>query len=1226
MNNPVIEDTDNTVWDWEVMDLELGEEKVKVMIIDWGVQTNHPYLSDYISDNTTTCPEFENGVTAVSSVADKYADELGHGTAMAGIAVTTMKQRNDLLELLVVKLGDDSTQATLFGTVCGLHLADKEDVKVVNLSLGYSGEKSSLMEDYIKKLQTKNIIISTSAGNEGINLDELPESNQYWPAYFVSNPEITNLLTVGSYFEDSLGSKQKSSFSNYSSQYLSVLAPGNHLWSPSSNLVSDELFAPVSGTSASAAIVTGVVASIFSRDAGATIAQVKQTLLEEYMDEEEELSTYTPNGRVLKVNLNIDCIQDEENAAVNDSVALYTYDSNEISIDILANDIFSGEVEITIIKQPNYGSAEVLINNNILYVSTISDSNFIDVIIYKLSDESNSCSYATVMINSRRACTVTEIYNYTCNPAEIGTTTQYVPITEACDSIVTTFVLLKPSIIDTINLLTSNPLEVGTLTDTLSTIDGCDSVVVTITSLGQYNDNCEDAFEIAVTTSCIMTTYSNAYATGEGTAIAPNPTCGFYSGGDVWFKLEMPVSGAIRIERQNISGVNAQFALYSGSCGAFVQLTCAQLDAERTYINPALAGEVVYLRVFNYGSATGGTFSLCVWEPEVSTNNNCADALTLNVGTTCVKDTFTNRYANGEPLSLAPEPSCGFYRGGDVWFKLKMPESGNLRIERTNISEVNAQFALYSGACGTFAELFCAQLDGDRTYINPPLAGDSLYLRVFNYGSEEGGEFSLCVWEPEVSINNNCADALTLNVNTSCVKDTFSNRYASGESLSVAPEPSCGFYRGGDVWFKLKMPESGNLRIESTNISGVNAQFALYSGACGTFAELFCAQLDGDRTYINSSLAGDSLYLRVFNYGSEEGGEFSICAWEPPIPVNDNCSNAILLPLNDVCSFNTFTNAYAASTEPENISDPSCGFFRGGDVWFTVRMPSNGKLKIQRTNISGVNAQFAVYSGICGSLVEEACAQLTSELNLNNISLAGQTLYIRVWNYNTEEGGVFNLCAFNPECETVNSIINYYTCDENEVNSTLQYYTSLNGCDSVVTTITELQPSSELTINLTTCIPSEAGTVVDTLTKANGCDSVVTIITELLPSSSELTINLTTCIPSEAGTIVDTLTKANGCDSVVTIITELLPSTSNTIEATSCDPTQVGTTTDTLVASNGCDSIVTTITTLIASYDITINAMTCNPSEVGSVTETYIASTGCDSVVTTITELLPSSE
>jgi hypothetical protein len=1222
MKNPVLEDSDNTVWDWEVIDLELGEEKVKVMIIDWGVQTKHPYLSDFISENTTTCPEFDNGVAAVTTVANKYADELGHGTAMAGIAVTTMKQRNDLLEILVVKLGDDSTQATLFGTVCGLHLADKENVKVVNLSLGYSGEKSNLMEDYIKKLQNKNIIISTSAGNEGVDLDELPEKNQYWPAYFVSNPEITNLLTVGSYFEDTLGVKQKSSFSNYSNQYLSVLAPGNHLWSPSSNLVSDELFAPVSGTSASAAMVAGVVASIFSRDMNATISQVKQTLLEEYTDEEEGLSIYTPNGRVLKVNLNIDCIQDEQNTAVNDSVVLFTYSSNEITIDVLANDIFSGEGEITIIKQPTYGTAEVS-NNKILYVSALSDSNFVDVFIYKLIDEGNSCSYAIVNINSRRACTITEIYNYTCNTSELGTTTQYFPVSEVCDSIVTTFVLLKPPHIDTINLLTSTPAEVGTVIDTLSTIDGCDSIVVTIISLGQYNDNCQDALEIAVNNSCEMTTYSNAYATGEGTSIAPNPTCGFYSGGDVWFKLEMPASGAIRIERQNISGVNAQFALYSGVCGAFVQLTCAQLDAERTYINPALAGEEVYLRVFNYGSSTGGTFSLCVWEPEISTNNNCADALTLNVGTTCVKDTFTNRYANGEPLSIAPDPSCGFYRGGDIWFKLKMPESGNIRIERTNISGVNAQFALYSGGCGTFTELFCAQLDDDRTYINSSLAGDSLYLRVYNYGSEEGGEFSLCVWEPEVSTNNNCAEALTLNVNSSCVKDTFSNRFADGEPLSIAQNPSCGFYRGGDVWFKLKMPESGNLRIERTNISGVNAQFALYSGGCGTFTELFCAQLDDDRTYINSSLAGDSLYLRVYNYGSEEGGEFSICAWEPPIPVNDNCSNAIPLPLGDVCSYNTYTNAYAASIEPENISHPSCGFFKGGDVWFTVRMPSNGKLKIQRTNISGVNAQFAIYSGICGSLAEEACAQLTSELNLNNISLAGQTLYIRVWNYNTEEGGIFNFCAFNPECVTVNSTINYYTCDENEVNSTLHYYTSLNGCDSVVTIITELLPSSEVTINLTTCKPSEAGTVVDTLTKANGCDSVVTIITELLPSKSS-TVEATTCNPAQVGTTYDTLTASNGCDSVVTTITTLVASYDITINATTCDPSEAGSVTETFIATTGCDSVVTIITELLPSSEVTINLTTCTPSEAGTVVDTLTKANGCDSVVAIITELLPS--
>lgn len=523
------------------------------------------------------------------------------------------------------------------------------------------------------------------------------------------------------------------------------------------------------------------------------------------------------------------------------------------------------------------------------------------------------------------------------------------------------------------------------------------------------NNNCADAIFLNVDTTCNKASYTSLYSTGQPTSVAPNPTCGFYKGGDVWFKFVMPASGIIRFE---LTGQAPQYAVYSGSCGSFTQILCAQLDAENMLIDTSLAGDTLYLRTYRYNSEEGGNFDICIWEPTVPSNNNCADAIMLNVDTTCNKTAYSNAYATGQSTSIAANPTCGFYQGGDVWFKFVAPASGIFRVEAQGFG-MNPQYAVYSGSCGSFTQEMCAQLDAGKTVINPSLGGDTLYLRVWNYNTEEGGNFEICVWEPEIPANDNCADAIWLNTDTVCNMSTFTNAYASAQPTSVAPNPNCGFYKGGDVWFKFVMPASGNLRVEKQNL-GANAQYAVYSGSCGSFTQLFCAQLDAGKTYIDTSVAGDTLYLRVYNYNVDEGGGFGICVFEPDVPVNNNCSAAIPLAVGSSCIPSTYTNRYATA-DPSSVGpNPTCGFYKGGDVWFTVQMPSSGLLTIQRQNLANVNAQMALYSGVCDSFTQLACAQLNSTLNYGNTSLIGQTLYLRVYNYNSDEGGEFTLCAFNP--------------------------------------------------------------------------------------------------------------------------------------------------------------------------------------------------------------------
>ncbi|MBK7148651.1 MAG: hypothetical protein IPH78_07435 [Bacteroidetes bacterium] len=423
---------------------------------------------------------------------------------------------------------------------------------------------------------------------------------------------------------------------------------------------------------------------------------------------------------------------------------------------------------------------------------------------------------------------------------------------------------------------------------TATTVGDCnDGNPAYTTACPPVNDDCSGAIALTVNTSCIPATYATLNATNSG---APNPTCGFYQGTDVWFRILVPASGNVRVEVNGISGYNAQFAIYTGGCGNLTQYTCNQLDPAVTISDATLAGQTLYVRVYRYNSSASGSFNICAYEPVVPSNNNCVNATAVTVGATCVMSSYTNAFATAQPASIAPNPTCGFYNGGDVWFTLQMPASGRLRMEFIN-GTCNAQYALYSGTCGAFTQLVCSQLDPDKTYINTALSGQTLYLRVWNYNNEDGGTFQMCLWEPPLVPNDDCASALPLSVGTACTPANYSSQYATSQAVSVAPNPTCGFYAGGDVWFTLQMPLSGVLTINVTNIVG-NAQFALYSGTCGSMTQVACAQLTNTMNISNLSLAGQTLYLRVFGFSSEEGGVFTLCSYDPSCLVTISSVNS----------------------------------------------------------------------------------------------------------------------------------------------------------------------------------------------------------------------------------------------------------------------------------------------------------------------------------------------
>lgn len=134
---------------------------------------------------------------------------------------------------------------------------------------------------------------------------------------------------------------------------------------------------------------------------------------------------------------------------------------------------------------------------------------------------------------------------------------------------------------------------------------------------------------------------------------------------------------------------------------------------------------------------------------------------------------------------------------------------------------------------------------------------------------------------------------------------------------------------------------------------------------------------------------------------------------------NDDCSSAYALTTANDCV--NFVDDNISSTASGELPDFSCGLIGTTiDVWFTTEVPSSGEITIETSEVTGglTDMVMQVLSGSCGSLTEVECddddgSGYHSLVNLTGRS-PGEILYVRVIDYNSNNFGEFNICAYGP--------------------------------------------------------------------------------------------------------------------------------------------------------------------------------------------------------------------
>jgi subtilisin family serine protease len=255
-----------------------GRPETKIAIVDSGVDYNHADLSQNIALNTLEIPD--NGIDEdQNGYTDDYVgwdfiwnnglpfDRAGHGTFLATIAgsvadngVGTAGVCPECSIIPVRYLNHDGLGDTE-DAIKGIYYSIKRKASVINLSFSGEGYDADLKKA-IEEAGRNDILVIACASNDESNLDR----ESIYPAKF----NLPNLITVAA--SDSLGRLWEGS--NWGKNSVHLAAPGDDivgLWLGA--------WDTGSGTSDSAAVLSGAAGLVRSANPSLTAVEVKTILL-----------------------------------------------------------------------------------------------------------------------------------------------------------------------------------------------------------------------------------------------------------------------------------------------------------------------------------------------------------------------------------------------------------------------------------------------------------------------------------------------------------------------------------------------------------------------------------------------------------------------------------------------------------------------------------------------------------------------------------------------------------------------------------------------------------------------------------------------------------------------------------------------------------------------------------------------------------------------------------
>ncbi len=276
--------------------------KVRVAIVDSGIDYTHQDIRNQMWQDA----QGRYGANFASTTITDPRDDDGHGTHVAGIiaaqsnnAIGVSGLTTGYVELISVKVLDQRGAGTSQAVYNGIQYAITNQADIINISLEAPGA-NALLESAIIDAVSAGIVVTIAAGNQG---EEITSTNLYAPAYIGRNLE--GAITVASM---DVNTSLVSFFSNFSTQYVELAAPGAELSSNQTGILSTHLnntYRRVMGTSQAAPMVASASALIIgylkTRQVPYTAAAVESFIKTGGVAQNNQLINSVNTGHMLQI-------------------------------------------------------------------------------------------------------------------------------------------------------------------------------------------------------------------------------------------------------------------------------------------------------------------------------------------------------------------------------------------------------------------------------------------------------------------------------------------------------------------------------------------------------------------------------------------------------------------------------------------------------------------------------------------------------------------------------------------------------------------------------------------------------------------------------------------------------------------------------------------------------------------------------------------------------------
>jgi subtilisin len=252
-------------------------EGVVVAVVDSGLALHHHQLRGqvYVNPREVWNGRDDDGNGYVDDVSgwdfarrSPYADDFtGHGTIISGIiAADPQKGRihglAPLAKILPLSFMDPRGSGNLFDAVEAMHYAANQGAKILLVPWGIEQHHPALL-NAVRNLEARGVLIVAAAGNGGVDL-----GRRTWYPTSYGGPSV---ISVGS----SDHREMLAMFSSYGYP-VHLVAPGVDV----AGTTNRDGYAFMNSTTASAALVAGTAALLWSHKPQAQAHQIRQALIE----------------------------------------------------------------------------------------------------------------------------------------------------------------------------------------------------------------------------------------------------------------------------------------------------------------------------------------------------------------------------------------------------------------------------------------------------------------------------------------------------------------------------------------------------------------------------------------------------------------------------------------------------------------------------------------------------------------------------------------------------------------------------------------------------------------------------------------------------------------------------------------------------------------------------------------------------------------------------------